>query len=953
MGSKTLYCLYSLFSAGILTVSAGAQTPPTYRADIYYDSSHVAHIYGRSIATGQASDPDAFFGLGFQQMMDFPLQTLGALWTNTGSAETALGINARGIDIQVWAADIPAIANAQMNNPGDSTVPVIDTQVKTLLEAYVEGVNEGRKWWRVNANVNNPASTGGTVTYINSLSTATGQTVATLNHLFSVPPATGPLGPDGDMRITLYHVLCNGLRYALNVNNSSNSWLASQTAANGNLILHTDIHTPLIEGSTFRGYFVHIHGSQYQVAGNTIPGWPCITNGINGSLAWALTSANPDPISSNAWSAALTTNPATSQKSVLMSNGVYEDVVHVQANPFVWYDTTGGILQNVQPIDSYFIDRESTSAAARRYPIISTYDSTSTQVTFAQKSGLTSRCWWELYIKLGQASVVTSDTTITNGTAAVFNLDIFPWGQNILVGGSNGSMQYVRMGRTPIQGTGAAGGDYALPTMDGSDPTKRWAGFHTYADEPKAFKTAGATGNEVWINTNVHPKLTTGTPTDITPSSFPSYLLGTDQTSSWRQFRAEELLRNQSANAITIQKSEDAGHDQVDNWARVMLPLFFAAAPQYTPTFSNDAALFLNWLQSGSGQFQTGLQYYGATPEFTADKLSEREVYITLLRGYYERQVQAQSSYYSTDDQTALARLGNDPAYTIAAANDTAHFLKGQPNQVWDHVIDFMNNAIENIGHDYFYNPTVSGLSVTSPKLLNASLGSISYPTSLNPWSSTAGWPVDGTVRWGSANWLVTSTPGFFPPPSKAYDDYLTLTFGIPADYLFYLSYLAATNQNCSNFGVTGVHSNFEILPIGGLTDSLFVITDVSPTIAGYNTYMDGVRAPFPCSYNSKPFYYSPHTFGSRAMFSVRLNPNRPPYAEFLQAFAGTEIQNSTSIMTATSGFPAIPFGPYIPQNTHSLTSPDFVDGNWKKLIIGIPSGNDLKANYTVSGNGI
>src|SRR5262245_28249898 len=121
-----------------LVGSAVAQDAADSAVRIYYDELRVPHVFG-------ASDADVFRGLGYSQARDFPVATLANLWSASGRFAEVAGplVLERDEHVRQWG--IEREAHALATDPAR-----LDARPRAWLQAYVEGVEAGRRWWHEN-----------------------------------------------------------------------------------------------------------------------------------------------------------------------------------------------------------------------------------------------------------------------------------------------------------------------------------------------------------------------------------------------------------------------------------------------------------------------------------------------------------------------------------------------------------------------------------------------------------------------------------------------------------------------------------------------------------------------------------------------------------------------------------------------------------------------------------
>jgi hypothetical protein len=266
-------------------------------------------------------------------------------------------------------------------------------------------------------------------------------------------------------------------------------------------------------------------------------------------------------------------------------------------------------------------------------------------IRFQQRASLAGASAWEHMIAMGLAP----------STASVVS-DVLPYARyghgralNLLVADRFGDLHYSLMAFVPVQGSGVA---IASNELDGAEPDERWTGIHP-PDEMPNFESSSS-GEEIWVacNTSAHfvgPALT---------QSFPSYILEDTPTGTWRQERADELLRGPASPAIDRALSESFAIDVQDAWIAALWPLFEETYEQRLTGVAEVEALV---------DFVNENKLEGGTAPFLATPSSRVTVYTTLPHDLYELDILAREDCGTSNPPGCLTvpqkRLGFDPAY--------------------------------------------------------------------------------------------------------------------------------------------------------------------------------------------------------------------------------------------------------------------------------------------------
>ncbi|HKE00793.1 MAG TPA: penicillin acylase family protein [Planctomycetota bacterium] len=853
---------------------------------VYYDKSAVPHIVA-------GSDEGVFWGLGRQQMRDFPMYTLSNLWLGTGASASVWGSTvgdpatltgytaAVANDITAIKLRWPRIA-LQLDGQLDPTV-------KSLLDAYVAGVNEGREDWLANQ--------AGLIAFESVpgvLSAGFYDQMGVLQDILNTP-------------ITRIHVLCFGLRLAYGLSGGStpagsNAWIIGRSASkNGHPMLMGDPHVGLDDG-VFRSYFVQMHAQNgtYRVTGATFAGWPCIAFGFNERVAWGLTAA-VSVVPANSWHA---NTDATGDAIPIAGDPAGPRTQAIQRQSITLpYKILGQSAYGSVTFDARWVKPDVADPVYPSwYPVVSEAEPHVGvhAITFGQGSVVAFRSMWEGLILLGKVAHLRNDPAPTPDFAysadVLANRDVFL--ENILLTSVDGDMQYVRLGRIAKQGADAAlSGYWDSPTYDpktftlnGNAFGDRWQGFHTWGDWPKEFAAGssqtppanpdvvppGTQSLEVWINDNVSPRYVRPVPTidfDYYATNHYGYLGANATLRHWRQFRAEELLRMNvglpgvPGHFLTPANNQDASFDRQDWRTKPLRKYFFATYAKDPGSFSTAVANLVEFLNLADDADPAKWQCI-------ADRHSEEQVYMDLLlRSYFT----ALPPDHVADTQFASSANDEDFVPLHNFTMDSKY-----------HVIrTAMAQALSTVGDTYFPNGGAAKLYntyLTVPPLVDTG-----DPVPYGPSGSSK-------IVWGQCHSLV-ATPGFA---------------GLVSDASTVL-----TSSLVPTFPFQNLTSSFAV-PTGGIAGAL------DAAVAG--SFFGPVGMPpagLPPS-NGLPVLWSPQMSGSQVMLTVELPPPpATPKGFFLQALGSSEFaQDHTgdSLIDPTV-------------DRRYATAKDYANGTWREIL--------------------
>jgi acyl-homoserine-lactone acylase len=189
--------------------------------------------------------------------------------------------------------------------------------------------------------------------------------------------------------------------------------------------------------------------------------------------------------------------------------------------------------------------------------------------------------------------------------AALAPLDAYP--ANLVIGGADGTIMYLRPGRIPIR----AAGVNPRHTLDGNHSTTAWLGIHRYADSLKIVNPPQG----YIANTNVSPDMMYPAPY-LRAGDYPSYFAFEPGQTNSRQQRLIELLDGRSN--ITVDDALAFATDETIPNARRWGAAIAAAArdqPSIAAAVPADLPAFLDDLQRFDGAFSK--ESRGALDYFT------------------------------------------------------------------------------------------------------------------------------------------------------------------------------------------------------------------------------------------------------------------------------------------------------------------------------------------------
>lgn len=671
----------------IFTSVAAAQDEPI----IKYDDHHVPYIEGTG-STDDKKDESAMFGLGYSQMRDFPVNTLVNLWQFTGNSGKLLGAPGLGPDKVARLWQMPQFAHEiWLALDADTTTHSSGTgsghKIANMIRAYVDGLNQGRAWWRAHQDAINQLVNNNHRAALDIHFGYISDSAELLTHAFSDNSA-----PD-DMAITPEHVIALGLSFpipppkfkASSGPSASNCWLIPPgITGSGNIIrMQGDPHTGFDE-SLFRKYFLQIKGGKYQASGFTIPGYPCIIEGYSSKVGWVGAAAPANSRAITRWFIKVIRDSQTNERGFNYNNGtntsfVALDMDYVELD--YWVPTSGSVAAHLDTEYEalWYVPREGVTTISNpwdRFPIIEdageegggpiwitdnnttvTESSDECSAVFGRYSALDSpsniHSIIEFYLRVGMAGDVYKVSEVVDDNVYHANLQY-------LFGDTAGGRFFSYITKIPNQSSAALSSPgtgllewYKAPAMPGNNIAYRWnssSPFLSYSSVPQRGPNAASIDNIPWIGCNSSPEYI------LNESTLTFSDLVSTKTLSWRTQMARELIN--AASPVSSVDNETISVNKTNPWAKLMwkdyiLPFVHPsldsslASVTTLPTFLSSETEFIDavagkyyYPSSTNPTFPLDLATQDATnlglvPE-DADPRSATMPWMTLLRGLYE-----------------------------------------------------------------------------------------------------------------------------------------------------------------------------------------------------------------------------------------------------------------------------------------------------------------------------
>ena len=343
--------------------------------DIYYDAFSIPHIFGET-------DEAAMYGLGYHQMLEYPIGTLDRLWRWSGRMSEVAGPSYLDQDFGIRLWEVQELV--------DTAKAELDPDYLGLLDAFVAGIEAGRAWWR---DGNSPPTASarlksmmGTTADPDNVEMHVDPLPDYLNqgfHPFQFDPDAPGIDPDylpGDVPqyirlivdrlfdpanvITPDHVLALGIvqrsplyraaeiRFIPNdgsffsqarrlirlpdppVESESKGWGISTAAAGGEVVTVQDGHTSR-DTIPNRPYLIQIHGDEYRTSGLIHPGLPYVVIGLTDQVSRVGTgSGGNDAVIASSWDVTLEgTLPLRFRYGALLQSGGGKAHARVEPGP--------------------------------------------------------------------------------------------------------------------------------------------------------------------------------------------------------------------------------------------------------------------------------------------------------------------------------------------------------------------------------------------------------------------------------------------------------------------------------------------------------------------------------------------------------------------------------------------------------------------------------------------
>ncbi len=860
----------------LLASCGGAQTASEPAVRIYHDELGVPHVFA-------PTDAGVFRGLGYSQVRDFPVATLANLWSATGRYAEVAGemVLTRDERVRQWGID--ARARELATDPEE-----LDPRPRAWLQAYVDGVNEGRRAWLAHPEE------------IDALAGAHGE-------LFfdPVPPWLDPQRTKDDPRarlqrlfegeVGLEHVLALGVALAAGPEFGAAGY-ATRTnvmmlrGGEHDLVTHmlADVHQPLQEFG-YRTYFVQLAGPGYDLVGNSSPGFPCIVLGASRSLAFGsmtlpkrpreLTAAGLPfriderlPLVESAWSARLEGDAPARFERGAERVPLVERVVTLR-----FWDAAAKELRDDPrgPITLRWVRDATEETGELLLPVLEPGPTQPLDlaarptIRYEARSFFGQRSLWETWMELGTCARVGGGE---GGTERVLTREALATGrgQVVLLADVTGGFELLWGTRAARTSEKAFARTLAGNLLDGHDPEQRWQGFHGFAELPHWLGGRRDKRPEAWIECNSSPHFVREGELSA-PYSGPRAVWDGEPWKSRRQDRAWELYAQAAADGVLeTSELEHLALDVQDGWSRQSWPWIRALLRDAKTPLSERSRSFVQWLEVFRFEGPDGKP---GEQEFLAHPLSQVMPFLVLLRDRYEDELIA-----ATPTADALT-LAFDPGVSVPPETFLADERYAQNRAALRAALEWTAELRERtllgqeggIVNAAFYRE-LAERAKDCATVLPAPWSDPLYTRQAPEWGPVAP-PL--ALRWGQVNVyaLTPHRPRFDADPRK------------PAQLEGWLSALFAPCTVLQQPRPFYRAQPAAVFPIGGTHDSLF-----QTHREGFLSYSEGLLP------REKGLLdLAPVDFGSQMLFLAELSAGTRPRVRVLMALAPTELTGPLS----------------------------------------------------------
>jgi acyl-homoserine-lactone acylase len=539
---------------------------------LYRDSVGMAHIYS-------AKEEGGFFGLGYATGEDRLIQVLtwyvavrGELAATFGSKTPVLtgdshalgGPGNAGPLEDAVASDVNA-RRFQLLEIARRNVPLLPAQYRRDLQAYVAGLNAYMR-----------ANPSKTPAWAPRLEPAL--PLALIHLMVPEPAQVCDARRASDRQSAVAAAADPAPQGSTGPLGGSNAWaIAGAHAADGHVIFESDSHGPIeAYGTLFYPY--RIKAGALDITAIAPAGTALFLFGYTPHFAWGITEGPRYPADCYR----ISVEPGSPRH--YRFDGKLRTI---SAEPYTI------AVKNGAPVRGTF---EYTRLNGVISPVLAREGNIAYAVSYASAE--------RIGLGAGEYYRMATARNLTELQTALAQRDAYP--ANLLIGGADGTMMFIRPGRIPVRPPGVD----ATHTLDGNHSASAWRGIHSYRDALKLINPSQG----YLANTNVSPDMMFPQ-SPLKPADYPAYFAFAPGQTNSRQQRLIELLDGRSN--VTVDEARAIAMDETIPEARPWGAAIAAVAhvrPDLVAALPSETSPYLGDLETFDGAFakdsRGALDYY-------------------------------------------------------------------------------------------------------------------------------------------------------------------------------------------------------------------------------------------------------------------------------------------------------------------------------------------------------
>jgi acyl-homoserine-lactone acylase len=539
---------------------------------LYRDSVGMAHIYS-------TTEEGGFYGLGYATGEDRLLQVLtwyvavrGELAATFGPRTPVLpgdslalgGPGNAGPLEDAVASDLNA-RRFQLVEIARRNFPLLPARYRRDLQAYVGGLNA---YMRANP-TKVPA-------WAPRLEPAL--PLALIHFLVLEPAQVCESRRATDRQSTAASASNSALQTPAGSLGGSNAWaLAGSRTADGRVLFESDSHGPIeAYGTLFYPYRIKAGG--LDVTAFAPAGTALFLFGYSPYFAWGITEGPRYPADCYR----IAVEPGSPQ------HYRYDGRLRtISVTPYTI------AVKNSEPVRGSF---EYTNFNGVLSPVMAREGNTAYAVSYASAE--------RIGLGAGEYYRIANARTFAQLQVALSQRDAYP--ANLLIGGADGTLMFIRPGRIPVRPPGVD----ATHTLDGNHSSTAWRGIHSYKDALKLINPSEG----YLANSNVSPDMMFAD-SPLKAADYPSYFAFSPGQTNSRQQRLIELLDGRSS--VTLDEARAIAMDETIPAARpwgAVIAAVAQARPDLVAAQPTEMSPYLQDLETFDGAFardsRGALDYY-------------------------------------------------------------------------------------------------------------------------------------------------------------------------------------------------------------------------------------------------------------------------------------------------------------------------------------------------------